>query len=189
FADGRGVGGDASASGRADGASRAADPARDSGKRSHSQGRTSPSTRSRRRVRALGEAAGLRGLCGAKGVPGTAAGTHTRRPGSGAGELWSVAAGRKAATRGAGRCGGRVVHAKLWARGRECFGGLRDREEQREPAVRGRQQQSVAGVVRTTLRGSEPGGADDRWHPLWGPSAGGSAGHRRRRGKTRFGSV
>src|SRR2546422_11657778 len=42
---------------------------------------------------------------------GTAAGTNPRGPGSGAGELRSVAARRKAATSSAGAHGGGVVHA------------------------------------------------------------------------------
>ena len=46
---------------------------------------------------------------------------------------------RKTATSGAGTHGGRVVHAELSASGRECSGRLRDREEQREPAVCGGQ--------------------------------------------------
>ncbi len=55
--------------------------------------------------------------------------------------------GRKAATSRAGRCSGWVVHAELSASGGKCGGRLRDREEQREPTVRGRQQQSAAGAV------------------------------------------
>jgi hypothetical protein len=50
--------------------------------------------------------------------------------------LRSVAAGRKAAARGARTHGGRTVHTELSASGRECCGRLRDREKQREPAVR-----------------------------------------------------
>ena len=49
--------------------------------------------------------------------------------------------------------------------------------------------QSTAGAVRATIGRSEPGGADDRWHSLWWPGAGGGAGHRRKRGKARFRSV
>ena len=51
--------------------------------------------------RVRGEAAGLRGLCGPEGFPRTAASENPRRPGSGAGELPSIAAGRKTATSGA----------------------------------------------------------------------------------------
>ena len=51
----------------------------------------------------------------------------------------AVAARRKTATSGAGTHGGRVVHAELSASGRECSRRLWDREEQREPAVRGGQ--------------------------------------------------
>src|SRR5207245_4247436 len=43
----------------------------------------------------------------------------------------------------------------------KCCGRLRDREEQREPAVRCGQLPSVAGTVRTAPRRSESGGADD----------------------------
>src|SRR5580698_8803016 len=43
--------------------------------------------------------------------------------------------------------------------------------------------------MRATIGGSESGGADDRWHSLWRPGAGGSAGDRGKRSKARFGSV
>src|SRR5215468_12334522 len=95
---------------------------------------------------------------------------------------------RETATSRAGRCGGRAVHAKLSASGGKCFGRLWDREKQREPAIRCRQQQSVAGPVRTTLGRSEPRGPDDRRYSLWRPGAGGGVGDRGKRGKTRFGS-
>src|ERR1700676_115319 len=138
-ADSRGVGRDASAGGRADRASRAADPARHPGKRSNSPGGTSASAQSHRRLCALGKAVGLRGLCWTEDPAGTATGTNAGRPGRGTAELRSVAARRKTATSGAGTHGGRAVHAELSASGGECSGRLRDREEQREPAVRGGQ--------------------------------------------------
>src|SRR5215468_743809 len=96
---------------------------------------------------------------------------------------------RKTATRRAGRCGGRAVHAKLSASGGERCGRLWNREKQREPAIRCREQQSVAGPVRTTLGRSEPRRADDRRYSLRWPGADGGTGDRRKRGKTRFGSV
>src|ERR1700730_14061275 len=37
--------------------------------------------------------------------------------------------------------------------------------------------------MRATIGGSESGGADDRWHSLWWPGAGGSAGDRGKRRK------
>src|SRR6202040_2584513 len=43
--------------------------------------------------------------------------------------------------------------------------------------------------MRTTTRGFESGGADDRWHSLWWPGAGGGAGDRGKRRKARCGSV
>src|ERR1700719_658831 len=43
--------------------------------------------------------------------------------------------------------------------------------------------------MRTTIGGSESGGADDRWHSLWRPGTGGSTGDRGKRRKARFGSV
>src|ERR1700738_60259 len=43
--------------------------------------------------------------------------------------------------------------------------------------------------MRATIGGSESGGADDRWHSLWWPGAGGGAGDRGKRRKARFGSV
>src|SRR5258708_3891703 len=43
--------------------------------------------------------------------------------------------------------------------------------------------------MRATIGGSESGGADDRWHSLWWPGAGGSTGDRGKRRKARFGSV
>src|SRR5690349_13864860 len=67
---------------------------------------------------------------------GTTAGTNAGRPGSGTGELRSVAARRKTATSGAGAHGGGVVYAELSASGGERCGTLWDREKQREPAVR-----------------------------------------------------
>jgi len=66
----------------------------------------------------------------------TTASTNSRGPGSGTAELRSVAARRKTATSGAGTPGGRTVHTELSASGGECSGRLRDREEQRESAVR-----------------------------------------------------
>src|SRR5262249_1941731 len=62
-------------------------------------------------------------------------------------------------------------------------------EKQREPAIRGRQQQPTAIAVRATPGGSESGGVDDRCHSLWRPGAGGGTGHRGRRGKACFRSV
>ena len=59
-----------------DGASRAADSARHPGKRSHAPGRTSPSAPSHRRLRALGEAAGLCGFWWTENPAGTAAGAN-----------------------------------------------------------------------------------------------------------------
>ena len=49
--------------------------------------------------------------------------------------------------------------------------------------------QSTAGAVRATIGRSEPGGADDRWHSLWRPSADSGAGHCGRRGKAHFGGL
>src|ERR1700719_1542436 len=43
--------------------------------------------------------------------------------------------------------------------------------------------------MRATIGGSESGGADDRWHSLWWPGAGGGAGDRGKRRKARCGSV
>src|ERR1700726_1238579 len=43
--------------------------------------------------------------------------------------------------------------------------------------------------MRATIGGSESGGADDRWHSLWWPGAGGGAGDRGKRRKARFGSM
>src|ERR1700747_2683835 len=43
--------------------------------------------------------------------------------------------------------------------------------------------------MRATIGRSESGGADDRWHSLWRPGAGGGPGDRGRRRKARFGSV
>src|SRR5262249_29965075 len=113
----------------------------------------------------------------------TTTSADARRPRSGVGELPSVAVRRKTATRRAGRCGGRAVHAKLSASGGERCGRLWNREKQREPAIRGREQQSVAGPVRTTLGRSEPRRADDRRYSLRWPGAGGGTGDRRKRGK------
>jgi hypothetical protein len=48
-------------------------------KRSNQPSRTSPSAESRRWVRALGQAAGLRVFCWPKGPAGAAAGAHPRR--------------------------------------------------------------------------------------------------------------
>jgi hypothetical protein len=90
-ADGR----DASAGRRADRASRTADPARHLGQRSHAPSRTTASAESYRRLCALGKAAGLCGFCGTENSSGTAASTNAGRPGSGTGELRSVAAGSK----------------------------------------------------------------------------------------------
>ena len=53
--------------------------------------------------------------------------------------LQSIAARRKTATSGWGAHGGRTVHEELSASGGKCAGRLWDREEQREPAVRGGQ--------------------------------------------------
>src|ERR1700741_4169353 len=102
-------------------------------------GGSSPSAESERWLCALGEAAGLRGFCRKEDSAGTPAGTNARGARSGAGELPSVAARRKAATSGAGRRGGRVVHAELRASGGQYFGRLRDREEHCEPTVCGGQ--------------------------------------------------
>src|SRR5215467_3670441 len=79
---------------------------------------------------------------------------------------------RKTATSGAGRCGSRVVHEELSASGGECGGGLWHREKQREPTIRGREQQSVAGAVRAAFGGFESGRPHDRRYSLWRPSAG-----------------
>src|SRR5713226_2791331 len=43
--------------------------------------------------------------------------------------------------------------------------------------------------MRATIGRSESRGADDRWHSLWRPGAGGGSGDRGRRRKARFGSV
>src|SRR4029077_172550 len=43
--------------------------------------------------------------------------------------------------------------------------------------------------MRATIGGSASGGADDRWHSLWRPGAGGGFGDRGKRRKARFGSV
>ena len=76
-------------------------------------------------------------FAGQKNPVGTATGANARRPGSGTGELRSdCTARRKTATSGAGTPGRWVVHAELSASGRECCTRLRDREKQREPAVR-----------------------------------------------------
>src|SRR5215470_3631035 len=48
---------------------------------------------------------------------------------------------RKTATSGAGRYGGRAVHAELSASGGACCGGLWDREKQCEPTIHSREQQ------------------------------------------------
>src|SRR5215472_17421161 len=89
---------------------------------------------------------------------------------------------RKTAASGTRRGGSRAVHAELSTGGGECPGWLRHREKQREPAIRCRQQQSVAGPVRTTLGRSEPRRPDDRRYSLWRPGAGG-AGDRGKREK------
>ena len=72
-------------------------------------------------------------------VPGRSVQLDVRGPGSGTAELRSVAAGWKTATSGARTHGGRTVHAELSASGGQCSGRIRDREEQREPSVRGGQ--------------------------------------------------
>ena len=136
------------------------------------------STKSRSGLCALGKAAGLCSFCGTENPVGTATGTNARRPGSGTGELRSVAARRETATSGARTHGGWVVHAELSASGRECCRRLRDREKQREPAVRRGRQQSTAGAVRTAPRRFASGGVDDRWHSLWRSGVGGGFGHR-----------
>src|SRR4029077_10801578 len=94
LAHGRGGGRHASAGGRADRASRAADSAGHPGKRSHASGGTSASAESHRRLCTLGKAAGLCGLRWTENPAGTTTGTNPRGPGSGTGELRSVAARR-----------------------------------------------------------------------------------------------
>src|SRR5207342_3885393 len=59
----------------------------------------------------------------------------------------------------------------------------------RERMVAGLSTRNYAGALRATIGGSESGGADDRWHSLWRPGAGGGSGDRGKRRKARFGSV
>jgi hypothetical protein len=79
--------------------------------------RTSASAESCRRLCALGEASRLRGLRWTENSAGTTTDTHARRPGSGTGELRSVAAKRK-------NCNARCGNA-WWPDGRHGIIGVR----------------------------------------------------------------
>jgi hypothetical protein len=104
----------------------AADSARHPGKRSHAPGRTSPSAASRRRLCALGEAAGL---CGFLVDRKSRWNGHGYERGKARKWSWRATVScskTESCNGGAETHGGRVVHAELSVSGSECSGRLRD---------------------------------------------------------------